>query len=71
VNDTAKVNDTARVIDTTKVNLQKNVVDTRSLPEKTQMLIDGDPLNVDLHAREAVLIASLQEASLDEERFVK
>jgi len=46
-------------------------VDLRSLLEKTQMLMDGDPLNVELHSKEAVLIASLQEASLDEERFVK
>ncbi|KAK1441328.1 hypothetical protein QVD17_07175 [Tagetes erecta] len=39
--------------------------------DQAQRLIDADPMNEDLRARESMLLASFQNASLDEERFLK
>ncbi|XP_022024439.1 uncharacterized protein LOC110924755 [Helianthus annuus] len=52
-------------------NLHRKVKDLRSKLDGIQSLIDADPSNVDLRAKESSLTRDYQEASLDEERFIK
>uniref|UniRef100_A0A251VNU9 Putative RNA-directed DNA polymerase, eukaryota, Reverse transcriptase zinc-binding domain protein n=1 Tax=Helianthus annuus TaxID=4232 RepID=A0A251VNU9_HELAN len=52
-------------------NLHQKVEVIRQRLDHIQLRIDGDPLNSDLRAEEAVLNRDFQAAALDEERFLK